>query len=118
MTTCDPSSSIAAAAAAAAAAPGNGEGEGGNETSGARMAAVAEEESRGSESAAAEPAEQPEQEAAAAVLKGDALHGIGVALLAAGKFREACRAWERCVAVLVATTASIGSPTSKLKWTE
>lgn len=27
---------------------------------------------------------------------GDALHGVGVALLAAGKFKEACRAWERC----------------------
>lgn len=26
---------------------------------------------------------------------GDALHGVGVALLAAGRFREACRAWER-----------------------
>ncbi|CAM9893481.1 unnamed protein product [Ectocarpus sp. 12 AP-2014] len=95
LTPCDPSSSIAAAAATAAAAPGNGQGEGGNDTSGARTAAVAEEESGGSERAAAQPAEQPAQEAAAAVLKGDALHGIGVALLAAGKFREACRAWER-----------------------
>lgn len=28
---------------------------------------------------------------------GDALHGVGVALLAAGKFRGACRAWERYV---------------------
>lgn len=26
---------------------------------------------------------------------GDALHGVGVALLAAGRFREACQAWER-----------------------
>ncbi|CBN77697.1 conserved unknown protein [Ectocarpus siliculosus] len=95
LTACDASSSIAAAAGAAAAAPGNGQGEEGNETSGARTATVAEEESGGSEPAAVEPAEHPEQEAAAAVLNGDALHGIGVALLAAGKFREACRAWER-----------------------
>lgn len=29
-------------------------------------------------------------------VKGDALHGVGVALLAAGKFRQACQAWERC----------------------
>ncbi|CAM9972358.1 unnamed protein product [Ectocarpus sp. 12 AP-2014] len=95
LTACDPSSSIAAAAATAAAAPGNGEGEGVNDTSGERTAAVAEEESGGSERAAAQSAEQPEQEAEAAVLKGDALHGMGVALLAAWKFREACRAWER-----------------------
>ncbi|CAM9853492.1 unnamed protein product, partial [Ectocarpus fasciculatus] len=95
-TICDPSSSkVPAAAAAAVAAPRNGEEEGGNETSGARTAAVAEEKSGGTESAAVEPAQQPEQQAAAAVLKGDALHGVGVALLAAGKFMEACRAWER-----------------------
>ncbi|CAM9664192.1 unnamed protein product [Scytosiphon promiscuus] len=31
------------------------------------------------------------------LVTGDALHGVGVALLAAGKFREACRAWERGV---------------------
>lgn len=29
-------------------------------------------------------------------LVGDCLHGIGVALLGAGRYREACAAWERC----------------------
>jgi len=37
--------------------------------------------------------------AAEATVTGDALHGVGVALLAAGRFRKACRAWERCVIV-------------------
>lgn len=49
-----------------------------------------------------EGANPPEEEnelavaAAAATVTGDALHGVGVALLAAGRFKAACRAWERC----------------------
>lgn len=35
------------------------------------------------------------EEDVAAAVRGDALHGVGVALLAAGKFRAACRAWKR-----------------------
>lgn len=33
---------------------------------------------------------------AAETVTGDALHGVGVALLAAGRFKEACGAWKRC----------------------
>lgn len=52
---------------------------------------------RAGDAKAAAGATAAEEAAAAAAAVGDALHGVGVALLAAGKFREACRAWERWV---------------------
>eukprot|EP00752_Nemacystus_decipiens_P010328 g9200.t1 len=65
---------------------GGGRRRKGSPVAGERDGAKAEE----TEALTAEEAE----EGVDAATVGDALHGVGVALLAAGRFREACRAWE------------------------